>query len=145
VGFLFSTVVIPDPSHNSRGWKETAVKDLTINVLPESYLENIWDLITTASIYATGSFDLTVGVPGDLPNAIVAKEAALAANTTMIGLERSYGTKGLTILIKSGTLGKSVAKLMQIQLGAVIPGARVSARLTGKTPPHTSVTGTNCQ
>lgn len=142
---MFSTVVIPDPSQNSRGWKEAAIKDVTINVLPESYLENIWDIVTTGSIFAKGIFNLTVGVPGDLPNSIVAKEAAIAANTTMVQLEKSYGTKGLTILIKSGTLGRTVAKLMQIQLGTAVPGARVSAKLTGSTPPHTPVTGINCQ
>lgn len=143
--FVFSTVVAPDASQNSRGWKEAAVKDLTINVLPESYLENIWDLVTSGSIFVRGTFNLTVGVPGDLPNAIIAKETALAANVTMVQIEKSYGTKGLEALIRTGTLGIAVAKLMQIQLGAAIPGARVSNALTGTTTPRTPVTGTNCQ
>ncbi|RZK23230.1 MAG: hypothetical protein EOO43_08705 [Flavobacterium sp.] len=143
--FVFSTVVSPDPSQSSRGWKEAAVSNLQINVLPANYLENIWDLVTTGSVFVSGTFNLTVGVPGDLPNTIIAKETALAANVTMIQLEKSYGTKGLQVLIQSGTLGSSVAKLMQIQLASVIPGARVSNALSGRTPPSSPKTGTNCQ
>lgn len=142
--FSFSTVVEPDPSQGSRGWKESAVKDLSINVLPDSYLENIWDIVTTGSIYTSAKFNLTIGAPGDLPNAQLAQETALAANITMVQIEKSYGHEGLKTLILTGLLPQKIAQLMQIQLQAHIPGARVSSSLNGNTPPRSPITGTNC-
>lgn len=140
--FVFSTVV--QPGQGSRGWKEAAVKDLSINVLADNYLENIWAIITSGTPFTSVKFNLTIGVPGDLPNAIIAKETALAANVTMAQIEKSYGTAGLKLLINSGTLPQKIAALMQIQLASHIDGARVSTSLNGSTVPNTPKTGTNC-
>lgn len=142
--FSFSMVVEPDASQNSRGWKEASVKGLTINVLPSNYLENIWALVTTGTPYLSDTFDLQVGAPGDLPNAMLQKEAGLAANLTMVQIEKKHGQAGLKILIETGLLGKRIAEGMEKQMKAVIPGARVSNVLSGRTKPSAPKTGNNC-
>lgn len=141
--FNFHTVVAP--GDGSRGWKEASISGLTINVMSTSYFENIWNVLTTGSGSTVGTFNLTVGVPGDLPSANVSKEAGFAVNKAMIDIYRSYGADGVKSLINTGQIGNKIAALAQIQLGSIIPGARVSGALSNRVTATSPVVGVGCQ
>ena len=138
--FIFSTVVAP--GDGSRGWKEAAIKDLTINVVASNYFEHIWNTIIGG---AMANFNLTIGVPGDLPSVNASKEAGIAVNKAMVDIYRSYGSEGVKNLINTGQIGTKIAVLAQIQLGAVIPGARVSSILSNRVAATSPIIGVNCQ
>ncbi|MBD3750325.1 MAG: hypothetical protein IE931_12605 [Sphingobacteriales bacterium] len=142
--FNFKTIVSPNPNQNNRGWKEASVAGLQINVVTDNYWENIWNVISNGSSFVVGKFNLEVGVPGDLPNAIIQLETGYAVNKAVIELERGYGTVGMESIIKSGQLGFQVAKLSQIYLSEYIPGCRISSTLSGRTFPSQPITGLNC-
>lgn len=141
--FQFALVVAP--GDGSRGWKEAAVAGLTINVTPSNYFENIWNSIATGSGSTVGTFNLTVGVPGDIPSANAARETGIAVNKAMVDIYRSHGAAGVKVLINTGQIGTAIAALAQIQLSAIIPGVRVGANLSNRVTAKEPVIGVNCQ
>ena len=116
-----------------------------MNVVPSNYFENIWTVVTTGSSVISGSFNLTIGCPGDIPDAALVSASSWAVNKTLVEMEASYGSSGLETLISNGTLGITVARLAQIHLQAEIPGSRISNALSGRTTPTSPVTGLNCK
>lgn len=142
--FRFKKIIAPK-GPKDRGWQETSVKGLSLYVVDDNYFENMWNILTTGTPFVEGVFNLEIGLPGDIPDHAARANVAYAVNKAAIDIERSYGTKGMKALIQSGTIGFTMAKLVEILLSAQIPGSKASSSLSGRTTPTNPVSGVNCK
>jgi len=99
--FNFVNVVMPDG--DGAGWKEASLKNVVLATMSDSYFEAIWTTVTSGTPIASSVFNLEVGLPGDLPAANLAAEAALAANTAMEQIIKKYKFSSIKRFMEYGT------------------------------------------